>query len=242
MSAVCLKRLSECGRGRAICGGLRTGGRSERWDGADAVGAGAVAAEEALGEAGVGADKAADELDVEGADAAVAAGDVGKGAGVLGDQPVAVFFDAVGKAAALLDDRAGFADAFAEREAFEAVDVGLCDPSGDATEDGLQALRAGELSHLREDDGGELIVLFGEEGIAVIGEAVDERGPADAAALLVGDDEAVAFEDGEMLAHAGRREAEDVAEIAYRGAAFASKVVEDALAGALHSRVTAIGS
>src|SRR3972149_540838 len=80
--------------------------------GPDTVSAGPVATEEATDEAGIAAGETADELDLEGADAAVAAGDVGEGAGVLVDQILALGADLVCRQrAALVDDSGRLRDA-----------------------------------------------------------------------------------------------------------------------------------
>src|SRR3990172_2097741 len=84
----------------ALCG--RRLGRG--WGPADAVAAGALAAEEALRQAGVAAGENAHEVDVEGTDGAVLLGDPGEGAGELVDVVLAVCLAHVYEAALLLQD------------------------------------------------------------------------------------------------------------------------------------------
>src|SRR3972149_9326295 len=80
------------------------GARAGRAGDADVVAAGALAAEEALGEAGVGAGEDTDEVQVEDADGVILLGHLGEGTGELIDVVVAVALAAVHHAALLLHD------------------------------------------------------------------------------------------------------------------------------------------
>src|SRR6266571_6206313 len=97
----------------------------------DAIGAGVLAAEEALRQAGVGAAEEPHELNVEGADRAVALRHLGEGTCVLVDEVIAAGLSVVDEAALLLHDPCGFAHSFRERPALQLLNVGRGQAGGD---------------------------------------------------------------------------------------------------------------
>ena len=101
------------------------------------------------------------------------------------DEEVALLAgDVLADAAALVDDRRGLNDAVGELLALEAVAVGVGGAPGDAHEDALEALAAGDGADLVEEEVGEVVVAAGKEGAAGGRERVDEGGTADLAARL----------------------------------------------------------
>lgn len=215
-------------RRRKLDAGAR-GGRIR----AQAIGAGLVAAEEAAHQASVGSGETADELDLQGADAAVCLGHVGEGTGVLADEALVALNHEVGETAALTDDRLDLGGPFGEGLAVHPLHVGLGEAGGHPSQEALQDLRARQGADLVEQGDGELVVLLGVEGVARVGEGVDERGAADVAPLLVRLDEAVALQDGQVLTDARRGQSQELAQLPDRGVALAAEVIEDLLPGCL---------
>ena len=170
---------------------------------ANPIRAGAIAAHHARGKPDVGPHELPDEFDIQRAHATVFARYLWEGASRLDDQPVGTLLYGPRLAALVSNDLRGTSDTFGSRLPLELCPVGLCEAMGDALEERLERLGAGQLVHLFQKEVRELLVSFRVELVALLRQAVDERGPANATPLLVGLDEALAFEDSEVLADAG---------------------------------------
>src|SRR3990172_7149167 len=139
--------------------------------GADPVAAGALAAEEALRQAGIAAGKDAHEVDVEGADGAVLLGDPWEGAGELVDVVLAVAGLAyVDNAALLLLDAGRLVHPLRERPALDPLGVGGGHALRHLVEEVVQTLVPLAVADLLQEDGGQCVVGLGEEGVRLFGE------------------------------------------------------------------------
>jgi hypothetical protein len=108
---------------------------------------------------------------------------------------------------------------------------------GHAPQEALLDIAARQRAQLAEERVGQLIVLLGVEGVAGVGEGVDEGGTADVAPFLVRLDEAVALQYGQVLADAGRSEPQELAQLFDCGVALAAEVIEDLLSGSLNQGI-----
>ena len=143
--------------------GLGESGGAGFGAGADAVSAGAFAAEEAAREARIVAAKDAHEIDVECADRAVALGCLREGTGIFVDEVLAIGLADVDEAALLFHDAGGFLHALRRRLALDAIAVGRSQTLGDVVQEVVQLLITIGGTDLLQQDAGEDVVSLGEE-------------------------------------------------------------------------------
>ena len=104
------------------------------------------------------------------------------------------------------------------------------------SEERLQRLGAGQLAGRLDEDVGQLIVVLRVQGIALLGEVIDEGGAADVAPLFVRLHHALPLQHRQVLADPRRGEVQIDIQLLDRCPPLPPEVVDDLLSGRLHKR------